>query len=159
MTLTIGGNPNDWKLFGRKSQTGGEVLFRSRTQIPAVEAYARANPMARIRFPLAGKGGGFEQSLLSALEASNAEVYLLATISSEGNRDLFFAARDLKQLREGIDAADNPGKVVVQFAAIDDADKVKFLKLVTLSPEMEKAAFAQGRAQAVPVPNAGKPSR
>jgi len=62
-------------------------------------------------------------------------------------------------LREGIDAADNPGKVVVQFAAIDDADKVKFLKLVTLSPEMEKAAFAQGRARAVPVPNAGKPGR
>ena len=159
MTLTIGGNPNDWKLFGRKSQTGGEVLFRSRTQIPTVEAYARANPMARIRYAVAGRRDDFEQSLLSALEALNAEAYLLATITSEGNRDLFFAARDLKQLREGIDAADNSGKVVVQFAAIADVDRANFLKLVTLTPEMEKAAFAQGRARAVPVPGGGRLNR
>ena len=66
---------------------------------------------------------------------------------------------DLKQLREGIDAADNPGKIVVQFAAISDVDRANFLKLVTLTPEMEKAAFAQGRARAVPVPGGGRLNR
>jgi hypothetical protein len=159
MTLTIGGAGDDWKVFGRKAQSGSEILFRSRTQLPAVQAYARANPMARIRFALAGKGGGFEQSLLSALEGANAEVYLIATITSEGNRDLFFAARSLKQLREGIQTADNPGKIAIQFAAISDLDRSKFLELLTLTAEMEKAAFAQGRARPVPVPGAGRSNR
>ena len=158
MTLTIGGNGDEWKVFGRKSQTGSEILFRSRTQRPEVQAYAQANPMARIRFAL-GVKGDFEQALLTALEAADAEVYLIATITSEGNRDLFFAARDLAQLREGIAAADNPGKIAIQFAAISDADRPNFMKLLTLTPEMEKAAFAMGRARAVPVPGAGKPNR
>jgi hypothetical protein len=159
MTLTIGGDSEDWKLFGRKSQTGNEILLRSRTQLPAVQAYARANPMARIRFALAVRGGGFEQSLLSALEGANAEVYLIATITSEGNRDLFFAARSLKQLRDAIQTADNPGKIAIQFAAISDLDRSKFLELLTLTAEMEKAAFAQGRARPVPVPGAGRSDR
>jgi len=83
MSLTIGGDGAEWKLFGRKAQTGGDILFRSRTQVPAVQAYALANPMVRIRFALAGARGDFEQSLLSALERANAEAYLLATIASD----------------------------------------------------------------------------
>jgi len=155
MSLTIGGGSAEWKLFGRKAQTGGDILFRSRTQVPAVQAYALANPMVRIRFALAGARGDFEQSLLSALERANAEAYLLATIASDGNRDLFFAARDPKQLREAIDAADNPDKLVIQFAPIPDADRSKFIGMLTLTPEMEKAAFAKGNARAMPFP--GRP--
>jgi hypothetical protein len=159
VSLSIAGDPGEWKLFGRKSQAGGEILFRSRTQLPEVQAYMRANPMARIRFSVEGTRGEFEESLLKALEAANAEVCLLATITSDGNRDLFFAAHDLKQLRDAISVADNPGKVIVQFAPVNDADKPKFIKLLTLTPEMEKAAFAQGRARPIPAFGAGKPSR
>jgi len=150
MSLTIGGGGDEWKLFGRKGQTGSDILFRSRTQVPSVRDYAQANPMVRLRFATAGTRGDFEQSLLRALERANAEAYLLATITSDGNRDLFFAARDTKQLRDAIDAADNPEKVVIQFAPIPDADRPKFIKLLTLTPEMEKAAFAQGNARAMP---------
>jgi len=157
MSLTIGGDGSEWKLFGRKAQTGNDILFRSRTQAPEVKAYALANPMVRIRFAVTGTRSDFEQSLLSALERANVEAYLLATITSEGNRDLFFAACDTKQLREAIEAADNPDKLVIQFAPIPDADRPKFIGMLTLTPEMERAAFAQGNARPMPYP--GRPQR
>lgn len=166
MTLTISGDGDDWKLFGRKAQSGNQILFRSRTQLPAIQAYANEHEMARLRCALApseiGPGGmpkstadldAFEDSLLKALGQANAEVYLLAAVTSEGNRDLFFAARDLDQLRAGIKAATNAPTITLQFAPV--ADKAPFLKLLTLTPEMEKAAFAQGRAFGVPTQGGG----
>jgi len=166
MSLTIGGDGDDWKVFSRNAQTGNKILFRSRTQMPAVQAYASENEMVRLRCMLAeseiGPGGlpkstkdldDFEDSLIGALEAANAEVYLIAIVTSEGNRDLFFAARDLDDLRAGIKAATNAPTITLALAPI--ADKPPFLKLLTLTAEMEKAAFAQGRAFGIPVPGGG----
>ena len=166
MTLSIGGDGDDWKLFGRKSQTGNEILFRSRTQVPEVQAYASEHQMARLRCVLAASEIGpnglpkttrdldaFEDSLLGALEQQAAEVYLIAVVTSEGNRDLFFAARDLDDLRAGIKAATNAPTISLQLAPV--ADKAPFLKLLTLTPEMERAAFASGHAHAIPVPPRG----
>jgi len=165
MSLTIGGDGDDWKMFSRKAQTGNQILFRSRTQVPEVRAYASEHQMARLRCVLAASEIGpsglpkttrdldaFEDSLLGALEQANAEVYLVAVVTSEGNRDLFFAAGDLDDLRAGIKAATNAPTISLQLAPF--TDKEPFLKLLTLTPEMEKAAFAQGRAFGVPF---GKP--
>jgi hypothetical protein len=164
MTLSIGGD--EWKLFGRKAQSGNEILFRSRTHVPEVQAYANEHVMARLRCALApseiGPGGmpkstrdldAFEESLIGALKQANAEVYLIAVVTSEGNRDLFFAARDLDDLRAGIKAAANAPTITLQLAPI--ADKAPYLKLLTLTADMEKAAFAQGRAHPVPIPGRG----
>jgi len=53
MSLTIGGDGDDWKMFSRKAQTGNQILFRSRTQVPEVRAYASEHQMARLRCVLA----------------------------------------------------------------------------------------------------------
>ncbi len=166
MSLTIGGDGDDWKVFGRKAQTGHEILFRSRTQMPEVQAYATEHEMARLRCVLAPSEVGpngmpkstkdlddFEDSLIAALEEAKAEVYLLALVTSEGNRDMFFAARDLDDLRAGIKAATNAPTITLQLAPV--REKAPFLKLLTLTPEMEQAAFAAGRAHGVPVGKGG----
>ena len=169
MSLTIGGDGDDWKVFSRNAQTGNKILFRSRTQMPAVEAYASENQMARLRCALAeseiGPGGlpkstkdldDFEDSLIGALEAANAEVYLIAIVTSEGNRDLFFAARDLDELRAGLKASENAPTISLQLAPVGGDAKASFLDQLTLTPEMEQRAAAQGRVHGVQVERGSK---
>jgi hypothetical protein len=164
--LSISGDDDDWKIFGKAAQSGNPLLFRSRTRSPAVQAYATENQMARVRCviapaELAGNGmpkstrdlDDFEDSLLGALQAENAEVYLIAAVTGDGNRDLFFAARDLDDLRAGIKAAENAPTISLQFAPVGDAPA--FLKMLTLSKEQERAAFEAGRVHEVPVKSGG----
>ena len=156
MSLTIGGDGDDWKVFSRNAQTGNKILFRSRTQMPAVEAYASENQMARLRCALAeseiGPAGlpkstkdldDFEDSLIGALEAANAEVYLIAIVTSEGNRDLFFAARDLDDLRAGIKAAKTDVDTFkLELAPIGDIPA--YLKQLSLSDDQLAKANYHG---------------
>ena len=169
MSLTIGGDGDDWKMFSRKAQTGNQILFRSRTQVPEVRAYASEHQMARLRCVLAASEIGpnglpkttrdldaFEDSLLGALEQANAEVYLIALVTGEGHRDLFFTARDLDELRAGLKAAENAPTISLQLAPIGGDAKASFLDQLTLTPEMEQRAAAQGRVHGVQVERGGK---
>jgi len=157
---------SDWKLFGRKGQSGMPLLFRSRTHVPEVREFAEQNAMGRVRCVLAdGEASdagmpksaddlnAFEDSLVGALEAANADVYLIALVTGEGHRDLFFAARDLDELRAGIKAAENAPTMSLQFAPV--ADIPTFLKMLTLTPEMEKTAAEAGRLHGVEVDRGG----
>ena len=167
--MTLAMHDSDWKLFGRNGQSGRPLLFRSRTHVPEVREYAEQNQMARVRCVIAegelNDAGmprsaddlnAFEDSLVGALEAANAEVYLVALVTGEGHRDLFFAARDLDELRAGLKAAENAPTISLQLAPVGGDAKASFLDQLTLTPEMEQRAAAQGRVHAVEVERGAK---
>lgn len=152
--LSINGDDDAWKVFSKTPQSGKVTFFRSRSQNPAVQAYARDNQMARVRCVLAADQvaetglpkstkdlDDFEDSLLGALTSADAEVSLIAVVTGDGVRDLFFAARDLDDLRAGIKAATNAPTISLQLAPV--GDKEPFLKVLTLSEEQEQAATKQ----------------
>ena len=167
--MTLAMHDSDWKLFGRNGQSGKPLLFRSRTHVPEVRQYAEQNQMARVRCVIAegelNDAGmprsaddlnAFEDSLVGALEAANAEVYLIALVTGEGHRDLFFAARDLDELRAGLKAAENAPTISLQLAPVGGDAKASFLDQLTLTPEMEQRAAAQGRVHGVQVERGSK---
>ena len=165
--LSISGDDDDWQMFGKTPAGGNETLFRSRAGTPAVRSYALENQMMRVRCALredqVGEKGmpkstkdldDYEDRLLGALTAANAEVYLIAVVTGEGNRDLFFAARDLDDLRAGIKAAQTDVDTFkLQLAPI--GDKEAFLTGLSLSNQQLQAAAAAGRVHAVPVQRSG----
>jgi hypothetical protein len=164
MTLSIGGDDGDWLVFSKTAQSGNTLLFRSRTRNPAVQAFVTESQMARVRCVLVegevAEGGmpkstrdldDFEDSILGVLQAAEVEVSLIAVVTGDGNRDLFFAARDLDDLRAGIKAATNADTIKLQVAPV--GDKPAFLTMLTLSPEQEQAAIEGGRVHEVPVPS------
>lgn len=155
--LSISGDDDVWQVFGKRPPGGREMLFRSRAGSPAVQAYALDNQMARLRCVLAPDQvredgmpcstkdlDAYEDSLLSALTSANSEVYLVAVVTGEGNRDLFFAAHDLDDLRAGIKASTSAETISLKFAPVGENEA--FLKGLCLSPEQERAAIAQQRS-------------
>ena len=167
--MTLAMHDSDWKLFGRNGQSGKPLLFRSRTHVPEVREYAEQNEMARVRCVIAegelNDAGmprsaddlnAFEDSLVGALEAANAEVHLIALVTGEGHRDLFFAARDVDELRAGLKAAENAPTISLQLAPVGGDAKASFLDQLTLTPEMEQRAAAAGRVHGVQVERGGK---
>ena len=167
--MTLPRHSSDWKLFGRNGQSGRPLLFRSRTHATDVREFAEQNEMARVRCILAdgmATDAGmpkstkdlddYEDRLLGKLEEAGAEVYLIAVVSGEGNRDLFFAMREFDQLRVGITAAKTDvSSFRLQIAPIGGDAKADFLKLLTLTPEMEQRAAAEGRVHGVEVERSG----
>ena len=165
--LSISGDEKDWKLFGKTLASGHETLFRSRTASSSVRLFSLENQMARVRCVLrpdqvapsgmpksTGDLDDYEDRLLGALTEANAQVYLIAVVTGEGNRDLFFAARDLDDLRSAIKAAKTSIDTFKhQIAPV--GDKEAFLKGLTLSPEQERTAFEEGRVHQVPPPGGG----
>jgi Family of unknown function (DUF695) len=154
MTLSISGGDDDWTIFSKTAQSGNKLLFRSRTRSPAVQAFASENQMMRVRcvlredqvadsgMPKSSKDiEDYEDRLIDKLKETDAEVYLVAAVTGEGNRDLFFAARDLDDLRAAIKASDSDiDTFKVQYAPI--ADVPPFLKMLTLSDDdLAKATF------------------
>jgi hypothetical protein len=165
--LSIGGGDDDWMIFSKTAQSGNKLLFRSRTRSPAVQAFACQNQMMRVRcvlredqvaesgMPKSSKDiEDYEDRLVGKLKEANAEVYLIAAVTGDGNRDLFFAARDLDDLRAAIKTSDTDiDTFKVQYAPISDIPP--FLKMLTLSAEQEQAAHAAGRVHGVPVDRKG----
>jgi len=165
--LSISGDGGDWQVFGKTPQGGHETLFRSRAGNPAVRAYALENQMARLRcvlredqvredgMPRSTKDlDEYEDRLLSALQAADAKVYLIAIVTGGGNRDLYFAARDLDDLRAGIKAAKTDiDTFKLQIAPI--SDKEPFLNGLSLSQDQLQAAAAAGRVHEVPAKRSG----
>jgi hypothetical protein len=168
MTLSIsGGDDGHWNIFSKTAQSGRKLLFRSRTRNPEVQAFATANQMMRVRcvlredlvsdtgMPASSKDiEDYEDRLIGKLKEADTDVYLIAAVTGEGNRDLFFAARDLDDLRAAIKAADTDiDTFKVQYAAISDIPA--FLNMLTLSDELIQAAKEAGRVHAVPVDRKG----
>ena len=167
--MTISMHSSDWKLFGRPGQSGKPLLFRSRTHAPEVGEFAEQNGMARVRCILAeGEANDagmprstkdlddYEDRLLGKLEEAGAQVYLIAVVNGEGNRDLYFALRDFDELRAGITAAKTDvSSFRLQIAPIDGDAKASFLQQLTLTPEMEQRAAAAGRVHGVAVEQRG----
>ena len=167
--MTLSMHSSDWKLFGRNGQSGRPLLFRSRTHAPDVRKFAEQNEMARVRCVLAeGEANDagmpkstkdlddYEDRLIGKLEEANAEVYLIAVVSGEGNRDLYFTMRDFDQLRHGISAAKTDvSSFRLQIAPIGGDAKASFLDQLTLTPEMEQRAAAAGRVHGVQVERGG----
>jgi hypothetical protein len=155
MTLSIsGGDDANWNIFSKTAASGRGLLFRSRTRNPEVQAFAVQNAMMRVRCVLredqvADSGmpksssdiEDYEDRLIAKLKEANADVYLIAAVTGEGNRDLFFAARDLDDLRAAIKASDSDiDTFKVQYAPI--ADVPAFLKMLTLSDDdLAKATY------------------
>jgi hypothetical protein len=160
---------SDWKLFGRPGQSGQPLLFRSRTHAPDVRQCAEANGMARVRCILAeGEANDagmpkstkdlddYEDRLTGKLEEASADVFLIAVVTGEGNRDLYFALRDFDELRAGITAAKTDvNSFRLQIAPIDGAGSASFLKQLTLTPGMEQRAAEAGRVHGVEVERRG----
>lgn len=155
--LSISGDDDDWQVFGKTPPEGHELLFRSRAGNPVVQAFALENQMARLRCVLAPDQvredgmpystkdlDDYEDSLLDALVSAGVEVYLIAVVTGEGNRDLFFAARDLDDLRAGIKASTSAETISLKLAPV--GEKEAFLKGLCLSPEQERAAIAKQRS-------------
>jgi Family of unknown function (DUF695) len=158
---------DNWVVFGKTVPGKNETLFRSRAGSPAVHAYALDNQMMRVRCVLREdqvRDDGmpkstrdldeYEDRLLGALADANAEVYLIAVVTGEGNRDLYFAARDLDDLRAGIKAAQTSiDTFKLQLAPV--GDKAAFLNGLSLSHDQVQAAAAAGRVHGVPVERGG----
>ena len=161
--LSIGGDEDGWQVFSKTPKGGGlRRLFRSRAGWPPVRSYALEHPMMRVRcllnpdqvrddgMPRSTKDmDEYEDRLLAALTEANAEVYLIASVTGEGNRDLFFAARDLDDLRAGVNAArlSSVDTFKLQLAPIKDNEQ--FLDFLSLSEEQVQAAAAAGRVHDV----------
>lgn len=165
--LSISGEDDDWQVFGKTPPGGNEILIRSRAGSPTVRAYALDNQMMRVRCVLredqVGEKGmpkstgdldEYENRLLGKLGEANAEVYLIAVVTGDGNRDLFFTARDLDDLRAGIKAAQTDVDTFkLQLAPV--GDKEPFLNGLSLSQDQIQAAAAAGRVHEVPVHRSG----
>jgi hypothetical protein len=165
--LSISGDDDDWQVFGKTPKGGHETLFRSRTGNPSVRAYALDNQMMRVRcvlredqvaenaLPKSTRDlDDYEDRLLGKLKEANAEVYLIAVVTGDGNRDLFFTARDLDDLRAGIKAAQTDVNTFkLQLAPV--GEKEAFLTGLSLSQDQVQAAAAAGRVHEVPVQRSG----
>src|SRR4051812_5787430 len=154
--LSISGGDDDWIIFSKTVQSGNKLLFRSRTRSPAVQAFATANQMMRVRcvlredqvadsgMPKSSKDvEDYEDRLIDKLKEADAEVYLVAAVTGAGNRDLFFAARDLDDLRAAIKAAQTDiDTFKLELAPIGDIPA--YLKQLTLSNEqLAKANYTE----------------
>jgi hypothetical protein len=165
--FSVSGEEDDWQVFGKTPAGANETLFRSRAGNPAIQAYALANQMMRVRCVLrddqVGPNGmpistkdldDYEDRLLAALTDADAEVYLIAVVTGDGNRDLFFMARDLDDLRAGIKAAQTSVDTFkLQLAPVGDREP--FLKGLSLSQDQIQAAAAAGRVHEVPLSSGG----
>ena len=157
-SLSISGDDDDWQVFGKTPPGGNEILFRTRAGNPSVQAYALENQMMRVRCVLRDgqvRADGmpkstedldtYEDRLLGVLKDADVEVHLIAVVTGDGNRDLFFAARDLDDLRNGIKAAQTSiDTFKLQIAPV--GEKEAFLKGLSLSPEEERVAIARQRS-------------
>jgi len=156
--LSVTGDEDGWQVFGKTPKGGQQSLFRSRAGWPPVREYAIENQMMRVRcvlrpdqvrddgMPRSTKDlDEYEDRLLGVLAVAEAEVYLIASVTGEGNRDLFFAARDLDDLRAGIKAARTDiDTFKLQLAPVGDG-KDAFLDALSLSEVQVQAAAAAGR--------------
>jgi hypothetical protein len=150
--LSIAGDADDWAIFSRTRTSGKPIFFRSRAGLPHVREFAEKNFFARLRCTLdpgeltdAGLPkstealDSFEDALLTALAAADAETYLIAVTTGNGVRDFYFTAADRGKLPEALKSIERERPFSVALASGDPA---QFLAGLTLSKEeLEKASY------------------
>lgn len=165
-SATMKSTDEDWRVFGRTPADGVELLIRSRTHQPSVRDYAQSRAMARLRCVLAAdnvRPGGmpistaevdeYEDALTTYIDSVGTDVQLLAAVTGEGCRDLFYAATDLDDLRAAIKAVAGDRSFSIKIGLI--AEKAPFLDRLTLTDAMLNSAVQSGNVKAVP----GTPKR
>lgn len=161
--LSISGDDDAWQVFAKSPKGGGlRMLFRSRAGRPSVRAYALENPMMRVHcalrpdqvrddgMPKSAKDlDDYEDRLLAALKEADAEVYFIASVTGTGSRDLYFTARDLDDLRAGVNAARLASVDTFKLQLAPLSGQEDFLDFLSLSEEQVEAAAAAGRVHDV----------
>ena len=150
--LSISGDEDDWQMFSRTPASGRPIFFRSRAGAPHLREFAEKNFFARLRCTIppeqltdAGLPQStealdeFEDAVLAALKAANAQTYLVAITTGDGVRDFYFTAVDGGELPAALKSIEGERPFSVSLAKGDPAP---FLKNLTLSKEeLEKATY------------------
>jgi hypothetical protein len=150
--LTIGGEDAEWVMFSRTPPGGQPVFIRSRTHQPDVRDFAAKNFFARVRCTLPPEEltenglpkstdalDAFEDALLAALTAANAQTYLIGVVTGQGVRDLFFSAAEGAELSAAVKSIEAERPFT---AALAKGDPAPFLAILTLSPaDRAKATY------------------
>jgi hypothetical protein len=152
--LTIGGDGKEWVMFSRTPPGGQPVFIRSRTGQPAVRAFAEKNFFARLRCTLPSEGlietglpkstdalDAFEDALLAALTAANAQTYLIGVVTGQGDRDLFFSAVEGGELSAAFKSIEGERPFTT---ALAKGDPAPFLAILTLSQQDRVKATYHG---------------
>jgi hypothetical protein len=153
-SFSIGGDEQDWIIFSRVVKSGKPVLFRSRTANPDLRAFADGNVMTRLRCELppdqlneaamptsTEELDAFEDKLIDGLTGRDAQTYLLAVVTGEGNRDFFFAGVDRTEIREVVKAI--PANPSFKLKLADVEAKDAFLDQLTVPAEALERAKEQ----------------
>lgn len=150
--LTISGESDDWVMFSRTLQGRHPMFIRSRTGVPEVREFAEKNFFARLRCTIPpeeqSEGGlpkstaaldAFEDALLAALTAANAQTYLIRVTTGHGTRDFYFSAVEGGELSAALKSIPAGQPFTIGLAKGDPAP---FLTVLTLShQERAKANF------------------
>src|ERR1043165_70576 len=153
-SFSIDGSQQDWVIFSRTIPGSKPILIRSRTSNLELRAYADANLMTRLRCVLPADQQSdvgmpksteeldtFEDDFIRGLTERNAQTYLLAVVTGEGNRDFFFTSPDGSEIRQVVkDIPYNPS-FQLQFANVEA--KELFLDRLTVPPEALQRAKSQ----------------
>src|SRR5437763_6060881 len=156
--LTIGGDGKEWVTFSRTPPCGDPVFIRSRTGQPDVHAFAEKNFFALLRCTLPPEGlteaglpkstealDAFEDAVLAALTAANAQTYLIGVVTGQGVRDFFFTAVEGGELSAALKSIEGQRPFTTALARGDPAP---FLAILTLSQQdREKATYNGVAAQ------------
>jgi len=154
--FSIEGSQTDWTVFSRTVAGHPPVFIRSRTSNPELRAFAEANVMTRLRCELPPEQltenglpqsttelDDYEDKLIQALTERNAQTYLIAVVTGEGNRDLFWAGVEGSDVREVVRASSYNPSFKLKFADVDVDAKSTFLNGLTAPAEALERAKAQ----------------
>ena len=150
--LTVSGDGDNWMTFSRTPTASQPVFIRSRTGEPHVREFAEKNFFARLRCTLPAEDvteaglpestealDAFEDALLAALTAANAQTYLVGVVTGQGVRDLFFSAVEGGELSAALKSIEGERPFTTGLAKGDPAP---FLAVLTLSQEdRQKATY------------------
>ncbi|MEO5866327.1 MAG: DUF695 domain-containing protein [Sphingomonas sp.] len=116
--FSVAGDGAEWAVFACDTKTGRRAIVRSRLPNQALHDFGIDHHLARVRMTLAeadvtdtgmprstAEIDEFEDRVLAALEQAGAQTYLLAVITADGYRDLFFAAVEEGALRTALNAS------------------------------------------------------
>ncbi len=88
----------------------------------------------------------FEDTLIKGLSERNAQTYLIAVVTGEGNRDLFWAGVDGAEIRDVVRAVPDNPSFKLKFADVGADAKTLFLDGLTVPAEaLERAKAEAGK--------------
>ena len=133
-SFSISGEGPEWHVFKSRSKDGRPVIVRSRLANAPLREFSHASFMARLRCVLPNDGVGeaglplstdaldeFEDRLLTKLGDEGAQTYEVAVVTSDGCRDLFFAASEDGELLAAVREIGRDLPFKIELARLDGA--------------------------------------